>query len=104
MEGVEDILEDLTPCDVRVLVHSEEELSQCETFERIFPTTETGHYLQYMETNYYDLLLLAWERKYDQDRQTGRDRLMTLTEAVRNLSSNLTISKNPSDLLFSQQL
>ena len=104
MEGVEDILEDLTPCDVRVLVHSEEELSQCETFERIFPTTETGHYLQYMETNYYDLLLLAWERKYDQDRQTGRDRLVTLTEAVRNLSSNLTISKNPPNLLFSQQL
>jgi len=81
MEGGEDILEDLSPCDVRVLVHSEEELSQCETFERIFPTTETGHYLQYMETNYYDLLLLAWERKYDQDRQTGRDRLVTLTEA-----------------------
>ena len=42
MKGVEDILEDLTPCDVRVLVHSEEELSQCDTFERIFPTTETG--------------------------------------------------------------
>ena len=82
MEGGEDILEDLTPCDVRVLVHSEEELSQCETFERIFPTTETGHYLQYMETNYYDLLLLAWERRHDKNRQRGREMLAALTSKV----------------------
>merc|ERR1712156_293295 len=75
----DDILSDLTPCDVRVLVHSEEELSQCETFERIFPTTETGHYLQYMETNYYDLLLLAWERRHDKNRQRGREMLAALT-------------------------
>ena len=45
-EESDDILEELTPCDTRVLVHSEEELSQCETFERIFPTPDTGHYLQ----------------------------------------------------------
>ena len=82
MEGGEDILEDLTPCDVRVLVHSEEELSQCETFERIFPTTETGHYLQYMETNYYDLLLLAWERRHDKNRQRGREMLAAFTSKV----------------------
>ena len=42
----DDILADLTPCDVRVLVHSEEELTQCSTYERIFPTPNTGHYLQ----------------------------------------------------------
>ena len=81
-EGGEDILEDLTPCDVRVLIHGEEELSQCETFERIFPTTETGHYLQYMETNYYDLLLLAWERRHDKNRQRGREMLAALTSKV----------------------
>ena len=86
MEEGGDILEELTPCDVRVLVHSEEELSQCETFERIFPTPDTGHYLQYIDTNYYDLLLMAWERRYAKDRQTGQDRLATLTEAVRILS------------------
>ena len=82
MEEGGDILEELTPCDIRVLVHSEEELSQCETFERIFPTPDTGHYLQYIDTNYYDLLLMAWERRYAKDRQTGQDRLATLTEAV----------------------
>ena len=42
----EDILADLTPCDVRVLVHSEDQLSQCRTFERIFPTPKTGRYLK----------------------------------------------------------
>ena len=78
----EDILADLTPCDVRVLVHSEEELTQCETFERIFPTSDTGHYLEYMETNYYDLLLLAWERCHGGNRQTGRDKLSALTSKV----------------------
>ena len=82
-----DILEELTPCDTRVLVHSEEELSQCETFERIFPTPDTGHYLQYIDTNYYDLLLVAWEKRYAKDRQTGQDRLATLTAEVRNLKT-----------------
>ena len=72
MEEGGDILEELTPCDTRVLVHSEEELSQCETFERIFPTPDTGHYLQYIDTNYYDLLLVAWEKRYAMDRQTGQ--------------------------------
>ena len=76
------ILKDLTPCDVRVLVHSEEELTQCETFERIFPTERTGHYLAYTSTNYYDLLLLAWERRYAGCRQEGRDRIAQLTAKV----------------------
>jgi len=75
----EPILQDLTPCDVRVLVHSEEELTQCETFERIFPTASTGHYLAYTSTNYYDLLLLAWEKRYAGCRQDGRDRIAQLT-------------------------
>jgi hypothetical protein len=44
--GDEGILDRLTPCDVRVLVHSEEELTQCRTFERIFPTTSTEQYFQ----------------------------------------------------------
>ena len=87
MEEGGDILEELTPCDTRVLVHSEEELSQCETFERIFPTPDTGHYLQYIDTNYYDLLLVAWEKRYAKDRQTGQDRLETLTAEVRNLKT-----------------
>ena len=93
MEEGGDILEELTPCDIRVLVHSEEELSQCETFERIFPTPDTGHYLQYIDTNYYDLLLVAWEKRYAKDRQTGRDRLGTLTEEVRSLNTWISFTR-----------
>ena len=94
----DDILSDLTPCDVRVLVHSEEELSQCETFERIFPTTETGHYLQYMETNYYDLLLLAWERRHDKNRQRGREMLAAFTSKVakNRFRQNFDLNSFPS--------
>eukprot|EP00092_Neocalanus_flemingeri_P017927 GFUD01019398.1.p1 GENE.GFUD01019398.1~~GFUD01019398.1.p1 ORF type:complete len:366 (-),score=109.30 GFUD01019398.1:56-1078(-) len=76
-----DILKDLTPCDVRVLIASEEELTQTETFERIFPRPDTSHYLQYMSsTNYYDLLLSAWESRYAECREEGRQRLRELTE------------------------
>ena len=94
-EEGDDILEELTPCDTRVLVHSEEELSQCETFERIFPTPDTGHYLQYIDTNYYDLLLLTWERRHAKDRQSGQDRLATLTESVRRSLSCVHFANLP---------
>jgi len=67
-----DILADLTPCDVRVLLQSEEELSQTETFERIFPTEKTSHYLQFTScSNYYDNLLSSWEQKYGGAREEG---------------------------------
>ena len=76
-----DILNNLTPCDVRVLLTSEEELTQMETFERIFPRPDTGHYLEYTSsTNYYDLLLSAWETKYAGCREEGRQRLRELAE------------------------
>jgi len=81
-----DILNDLTPCDVRVLMTSEEELTQMETFERIFPRTDTFHYLQYISsTNYYDLLLAAWETKYAGCREEGRQRLRELAEQKLHL-------------------
>jgi len=43
----------------------------------MFPRADTAHYLQYMTTNYYDLLLAAWERRYGNCRQEGRQRLAT---------------------------
>jgi len=74
-----DIIKDLTPCDLRVLMTSEEELTQMETFERIFPRPDTFHYIQYMSsTNYYDLLLGAWETRYAGCREEGRQRLREL--------------------------
>ena len=71
-----DILSELTPCDVRVLMQSEEELSQTESFQRIFPTDQTSHYLQFTSnSNYYDVLLSAWEQKYSGARAQGIARL-----------------------------
>ena len=78
---LENMLDNLSPCDVRVLMNSEEELTQTETFERIFPRKDTLHYLQYMSnTNYYDLLLSAWEAKYSGCREKGRERLRELAD------------------------
>ena len=76
-----DILSDLTPCDLRVLMQAEEELSQTETFERIFPTDKTSHYLQFTSNcNYYDVLLSAWEHKYSGARDEGIARLSQCSE------------------------
>ena len=83
------IADDLTPCDVRVLVHSEEELAQTRTFERIFPRPDTERYLDFMASNnYYDLLLAAWEKRHGEDargREAGRERLRELTSAKKHL-------------------
>ena len=75
-------IDNLSPCDVRVLIHSEEELTQTRTFERIFPRPDTSHYLGLMSTdNYYDLLLAAWEDRYGgEDRSEGRRVLQKLAE------------------------
>ena len=80
-------VDDLTPCDVRVLVHSEEELSQTRTFERIFPRDDTCHYLDLMPSNnYYDVLLSAWEQSYGGgQREEGLQRLRSLTQQKRHL-------------------
>ena len=51
LKEVADILADLTPSDVRVLVRAEEELGQCRGFERIFPTGSTAHYIQVKTTD-----------------------------------------------------
>ena len=84
-----DFADHLTPCDVRVLIHSEEELSQTRTFERIFPRPDTEPYLDFMASNnYYDLLLAAWEQRHGEDsegREAGRRRLRELTSAKRHL-------------------
>ena len=83
-------LDDLTPCDIRVLVHSEEELSQTRTFERIFPRDDTCPYLDLMPShNYYDVLLAAWEQRHGGGdggrREEGLQRLRGLTQQKRHL-------------------
>ena len=78
-----DILEELNSDDVRHLIQAEDELTVKGPFNRIFPTSQTYKYLEYMEVRYYNRLFDAWEYKYEKNREAGMyDILCTL----KNLS------------------
>lgn len=66
-----DILEELSGDDVRHLTRAEDEFTVMGQFERLFPTTQTYKYFQYMETRYYNRLFDAWETLYANKRQEG---------------------------------
>lgn len=61
----------MTGDDVRHLIQAEDELTVIGDFQRIFPTRNTYHYLQFMEVRYYNRLFDAWEHKYDLNRRPG---------------------------------
>jgi tubulin polyglutamylase TTLL4 len=76
---LEEVLESLTPDDVRQLIVAEDELSQCYNFSRIYPTTTTHTYTPYFEMpRYYNMLFDAWETKYQNDRPQAVKRLIQL--------------------------
>ncbi|XP_063529810.1 tubulin monoglutamylase TTLL4-like isoform X3 [Cydia strobilella] len=67
-----DILSTLTPDDVRHLIQAEDELTQSQDMERIFPTKSTHHYLNYLSgPRYYNRLFDAWETRYGTNREAG---------------------------------
>ncbi|KAL5281209.1 TTLL4.2 family protein [Megaselia abdita] len=71
-EYLSEILEDLTPDDIRCLIIAEDELERSNPLERIFPTTSSFKYLKYTEVpRYYNRLLDAWEHKYGRNRSAG---------------------------------
>ena len=72
-EGIEFILKDLSPLDLRILIKSEEELSQSNYFIRIFPTADTFHYLRFFTSplSYADKLMDAFEQRFAGDRYAG---------------------------------
>uniref|UniRef100_A0A1A9VI54 Tubulin polyglutamylase TTLL4 n=1 Tax=Glossina austeni TaxID=7395 RepID=A0A1A9VI54_GLOAU len=73
---INEILERLTPDDVRCLITAEDELARSKPLERIFPTAETYKYLKYTESaRYYNRLLDAWETRYSENRSAGIDLL-----------------------------
>uniref|UniRef100_A0A1A9ZEW7 Tubulin polyglutamylase TTLL4 n=1 Tax=Glossina pallidipes TaxID=7398 RepID=A0A1A9ZEW7_GLOPL len=75
-EYINEILERLTPDDVRCLITAEDELARSKPLERIFPTAETYKYLKYTESaRYYNRLLDAWETRYSENRSAGIDLL-----------------------------
>lgn len=70
------ILNDLTQNDIRVLMLTEDELSRCGQFKRVFPSSSSSKYLKYLDKpRYYNLLLDAWEQKYLDNRVEGISRL-----------------------------
>ena len=74
-----EVLENLTPNDIRCLIKLEDELAIAERFERIFPTKDSEYYLNYFsKQRYYTILAIAWEEKYSKNRTEGRDLLNEL--------------------------
>lgn len=73
------ILDNLTPDDVRHLVRYEDEATQAGNFEKIFPTKYTNEYERFFEKpRYYNRLLDAWEEVYGSNRKAGISRLQKL--------------------------
>jgi len=78
----------LTPRDIQILIRAEEELNQCKGFSRIFPRKDSYKFLRYLETtSYSDRLLEAWESKYGDDRQAGKEVLTRLCRENLHLES-----------------
>ncbi|KAF5296513.1 hypothetical protein FQR65_LT01502 [Abscondita terminalis] len=84
-EYLEDILVSLTGDDVRQLALAEDELTVIGQFQRIFPTSQSHKYLEFLETRYYNRLFDAWESKYEKTRSKGIQLLQTLCEEKLHL-------------------
>ncbi|PBC32195.1 tubulin monoglutamylase TTLL4-like [Apis cerana] len=83
------ILENLTRDDIRQLIRYEDELSQVENFEKIFPTKNSYCYFKFFEVKrYYDRLLDAWENRYSDNRMEGIRRLQRYCENMQHLDQN----------------
>ena len=83
-----DILDNLTPGDVRLLIKTEDELSQTRNWTRLVPRSSESSCLP---LTFSDRLLQAWELRYGgsaEKRAEGRDRLRALCEAKHHLVVN----------------
>lgn len=87
---LDEIIEDLTPDDVKHLITYEDELTQLDRFEKIFPTSTSYEYLQYFDVpRYYNMLFDAWEAKYGNNREEGISRLQKLCETKYHLEQHV---------------
>jgi len=86
---LENILEELSPFDVRTILRSAEELSQTKSWTRIFPATKTHQYLHFLSSPLYsDLLMDAWEHRFgscDWKRREGHELLKSFCEKEHHL-------------------
>lgn len=71
-EYLNNILEELTPDDVRCLLLTEDELARSAPLERILPAPMSYRYVCFTEhPRYYNRLLDAWEFRYSHRRAEG---------------------------------
>ncbi|XP_048510207.1 tubulin monoglutamylase TTLL4-like [Athalia rosae] len=90
---LEEIIEDLTPDDVRHLLAYEDEITQLDCFERIFPTKNTHEYFQFFDCQrYYNALFDAWETAYGDNRAKGIARLQRLCQTKFHLTQGAKFS------------
>ncbi|KAF5399082.1 Tubulin tyrosine ligase [Paragonimus heterotremus] len=86
-----DILNTLTPSDVRILISMTDELERCGGFECVFPPLSAGlavRYLSYFEApRYANLLCIAYLQKYGQEKEKGIELLRKLCEDNVHLTS-----------------
>lgn len=75
------ILEELTPDDVRCLLLTEDELARSAPLERILPAPNSHRYVCFTEhPRYYNRLLDAWEHRYCNNRAEGIALLQSLCQ------------------------
>jgi len=71
------------------LCRTEDELSACDQWTRIFPSASSSEYLQFLDSpSYSDRLVEAWEDKYggsEEERARGRRRLKKMCRNGVNL-------------------
>ncbi|KAI1299255.1 Tubulin polyglutamylase TTLL4 [Halotydeus destructor] len=81
------LLENLTPDDVRLLIETEDEMSRSGQFVRVFPTADTRTYLKYISPSslYYNRLLADWEETYAFRKHEGIELLQSLCEEKYHL-------------------
>lgn len=85
-EYLREIIEELTPDDIRHLIAYEDELTQLDSFEKIFPTKNSHDYFQFFDVpRYYNMLFDAWENKHADNRTKGINRLQRLCQTKYHL-------------------
>ncbi|CAH8518270.1 unnamed protein product [Schistosoma mattheei] len=88
-----EILDCLTPFDVRILISMVDEFDRAGGFHCVFPPKTSGlsiKYLSFFESpRYTNLLCIAYLQKYNQDKEKGIEMLRKICEKKIHLKSSL---------------
>lgn len=96
MQYQKQILNHLTPDDLRTLMIAEDELARAAPLERIFPSPTSHKYLQFLEhPRYHNRLLDAWEHRYGGGGQKRRDEGIALLRRLAADRMHLIVPPPP---------